>query len=380
MGRPLKGRYIPGCSGAISRPLILEFFLISDKWKPVLKLVFKAKYSKNPKHSGSNQFHIFENWFWNWLIPQSTRKCNRREMTTEHPGTFRPLRGRPIYDIFKLFFGLLVFLGRVLLGAHDGALSPHELLLELWVDEILSEGVTLSGARIHLGKLANPSKFMPVGWPADLVLTGVLHEVGPQVGLALDLGRHGRPLLEVLASTRGRRGEAEGEAQQEEKTLSILHFFLSLFCVYWEKQFGKLFYRFVGKVFFLPFFENRGELSWETMFPFLFHFLCRHKESDENFQEWQRKKKFFFFKTVGRKELVEKMCFPYSFFCKDEKRYSIFSLFLLLTQKQSNMDELRKGHQRVSFLVQNFFRQKTTDILEKYLDKELQFSLTFLKV
>ena len=55
---------------------------------------FQSKVLEKFRASGANQFQIIENWFWNWLILQSTRKCSRREMTTEHPGTFRPLRGR----------------------------------------------------------------------------------------------------------------------------------------------------------------------------------------------------------------------------------------------------------------------------------------------
>ena len=63
--------------------------------KPVFKLVFKVEYSKNPEPSGLNRFQILENWFSNWFIPESTRKCNLLEMTTEYPGMFWPLRGRP---------------------------------------------------------------------------------------------------------------------------------------------------------------------------------------------------------------------------------------------------------------------------------------------
>ena len=63
--------------------------------KPVLKLVFKAKYSENPEPSGLNRFQSRENWFWNWLLTKRTRKRSLREMTVEHPGMFRPLRGRP---------------------------------------------------------------------------------------------------------------------------------------------------------------------------------------------------------------------------------------------------------------------------------------------
>ena len=85
--------------------------------KPVLKIVFKAKYSKNPEPSGLNRFQILENWFWNWFIPWSTRKCSLREMTAEQPGMFRPLRGRPFISlqVLKRLFSLLVVCGSVTL-------------------------------------------------------------------------------------------------------------------------------------------------------------------------------------------------------------------------------------------------------------------------
>ena len=79
---------------------------------------------------------------------------------------------------------LPVFLVGVLLPAHPGAHAPHELLLELGVDQLAGEGVAVARARPHLGLAALAAgELGGVLGAAQLVLARVLHVVGPEVRL-----------------------------------------------------------------------------------------------------------------------------------------------------------------------------------------------------
>ena len=79
---------------------------------------------------------------------------------------------------------LPVFLVGVLLPAHPGAHAPHQLLLELGVDQLAGEGVAVARARPHLGLAALAAgELGGVLGAAQLVLARVLHVVGPEVRL-----------------------------------------------------------------------------------------------------------------------------------------------------------------------------------------------------
>ena len=78
---------------------------------------------------------------------------------------------------------LPVFLVGVLLPAHPGAHAPHELLLELGVDQLPCEGVAVARARRHLGAVLAAGELGGVLGAAQLVLARVLHVVGPEVRL-----------------------------------------------------------------------------------------------------------------------------------------------------------------------------------------------------
>ena len=100
LGRPLKGRNVPGCFIVISHRYIFEYFVVLTSfrtsfqgsktglhrkvldfsstllWKPVSKPVF-----------------IYQKPVYTWKY----LKIRRSEMAPQHPGMFRPLRGRPFH-------------------------------------------------------------------------------------------------------------------------------------------------------------------------------------------------------------------------------------------------------------------------------------------
>ena len=78
---------------------------------------------------------------------------------------------------------LPVFLVGVLLPAHPGAHAPHELLLELGVDQLAGEGVAVARARGHLGAVLAAGELGCILGTAQLVLARVLHVVGAEVRL-----------------------------------------------------------------------------------------------------------------------------------------------------------------------------------------------------
>ncbi len=84
-------------------------------------------------------------------------------------------------------FTLPVLLVGVLLVTHPGAGAPHELLLELGVDEPPGELVALAGAGPGRRALVGAELGGVLG-AAQLVLARVLHVVGAQVGIAPDAG------------------------------------------------------------------------------------------------------------------------------------------------------------------------------------------------
>ena len=83
---------------------------------------------------------------------------------------------------------LLVFLVGVFLPAHAGAHAPHELPLELGVDELAGEGVAVAGTRPHHGAVVGAGELGGVLGAAELVLARVLDLVRAEVRLAV-----GRP-------------------------------------------------------------------------------------------------------------------------------------------------------------------------------------------
>ena len=94
MGRPLKGRNIPGCSAVISRRLHFrvlyginqfqnQFSRIWNRFKPESSGIFSTLLWKPVWKPVS--------FIWNRFIPESTRKCRWSEMAPEHPRMFLTL-------------------------------------------------------------------------------------------------------------------------------------------------------------------------------------------------------------------------------------------------------------------------------------------------
>ena len=98
MGRPLKGRNIPGCSVVISRRLYFRVLYGINQ--------FQNQFSKNLKPVLAWRFWIFEYFALKTsfkigficlkpVYARSTRKCRWSEMAPEHPACSDPWEGDP---------------------------------------------------------------------------------------------------------------------------------------------------------------------------------------------------------------------------------------------------------------------------------------------
>ena len=80
---------------------------------------FQSKVLENPEHSGSNQFQIFENWFWNWLIQQSTRNVTGAKWRRNILGRSDPWEFDPKLSFFLTFGRALIVLFQTAFGSEN---------------------------------------------------------------------------------------------------------------------------------------------------------------------------------------------------------------------------------------------------------------------